>query len=233
MLHWMTSLFSRQLNWTQLLFLPTYGTMFSYPLLMEKRTVKVKVEVKGRARPLCLPVEDRRQRPGELKAKTECRACGRKGHWAHDRGCAMFPFSLSSKSQTHTARMTTQLHLSNQPKKVTTCCVLNDCSDDSETPANIAGQNVPLPAESTGQTLLTPIASTASTAAGTRTVSVFGVCALDSDDEPWLSETDYKSGWNKTRRWNVPWYLALSFSVGLSEKGRVIDQGRKRAGKYA
>ena len=44
------------------------------------------------------------------------------------------------KTQTYTARMTTQLHLSSQPKKVTTCFVLNDCSDDSEVLANIAGQ---------------------------------------------------------------------------------------------
>ena len=36
--------------------------------------------------------------------------------------------------------MTTQLHLSSEPKKVTTCFVLNDCSDDCETLADIAGQ---------------------------------------------------------------------------------------------
>ena len=70
------------------------------------------------------------------------------------RSCAMAPASLSSKTQTHTARMTTQLHLSSQTKKVTTCFVLNDYSDDSETLA--AGENVPLPTKSTGQTFLTP-----------------------------------------------------------------------------
>ena len=77
-------------------------------------------------RPSCLPQEDRRQRLRELKGRTECRPCGRKGHWAHDRECAMSPFSLSSKTQTHTTRMTTQQHLSSQPKKITTCVVLSD-----------------------------------------------------------------------------------------------------------
>ena len=48
--------------------------------------------------PSCLPFGDRRQRLRELKAKSECRVCGRKGHWAHDRECAMSPSSLSSKN---------------------------------------------------------------------------------------------------------------------------------------
>ena len=43
---------------------------------------------------------------------------------------------------------------------------------------------------------MTPIPSTASTAVDTRTGSVVDVPALDNDDEPWLSETDCKSGWN-------------------------------------
>ena len=67
---------------------------------MEKRTGKVKVKLKGKGkgkfpvRPSCVPLEDRRRRLKDLKAKTECRACGRQGHWAHDRECAMSPFSL-------------------------------------------------------------------------------------------------------------------------------------------
>ena len=44
---------------------------------------------------------------------------------------------------------------------------------------------------------MTPIASTASTAADTRTGSIFDVRALDNDDVPWLSETDYKSTMTK------------------------------------
>ena len=69
---------------------------------------KDKGKGKRTVRPSCLPLQDRRQRLRELKAKTECRACGRKGQWAHDRECAMSPLSLSSKTQTHT----TQLHVS-------------------------------------------------------------------------------------------------------------------------
>ena len=144
----------------------------------------------------------------------------------------MSPSSPSSKTQTRTVRMTTQLHLCSQPKKVTTCFVLNDCSDDSETLANIAGQNVPLPTEVTGQTLLTPKASTASTAVDTRTGSVFDVHAVDDDDEPWMRETDHKSCWNtRFKRGNVPRYAGWSCFARLSQKGRVIDQGRERTSK--
>ena len=107
-----------------------------------------------------------------------------------------------------TARMTTQLHLFSQPKKVTTCFVLNDYSDDSEIFANIAGQNVRLPTKSTGQTLLTPIASTTSTAADTRTESIIDVRALDS-------ETDYKSGWNT--RFQGGTYRGMLYGVVLRD----------------
>ena len=103
---------------------------------------------------------------------------------------------LSPKNQAHAARMTTRLHISSQPEKVTTCFVLTDCSDDSGTLADKADQNVLLPKESTGQTFLTPTASIASIAVDTRTENVSGVCAADHDDEPCLTETDYKSGWD-------------------------------------
>ena len=97
----------------------------------------------------------------------------------------MSPSSLSSKTQTHTARMTiTITPLSSQPKKVTTCFVLDDCSGDSETLASEAGQNVPLPTESTNWTDVSD------------TDSIFDVHAVDNDDEPWLTETEYNSGWN-------------------------------------
>ena len=94
--------------------------------------------------------------------------------------------------------MTTRLHLSSQPEKVTTCFVLNDSSDDSGIFVDIADQNVLLPKESTGQTLLTPIASNASTTVDTRTESISDVRAAENDDDLWLIETVYKSG-GKTR----------------------------------
>ena len=84
----------------------------------------------------------------------------------------------------------TRLHFSNQPE-VATSLFLDDCSDDSGILAIIANQNVLLPKESTGQTFLTP---TASTAVDTRTGSVSDVCGVDNDDEPWLIEPHDKSG---------------------------------------
>ena len=141
--------------------------------------------------------KDRRRRR-ELKAKSECRACCRKGHWARDREGAMSPSSSSSQNQTRTARMTTQQHLCNQAKQVGMCFVLKDYINDSDTSAYMVGQNVPLPTESARQTLLTPItASAASAAVDTKKGGILSVHAMDDDDEPWLSETDQETGWNK------------------------------------
>ena len=53
-------------------------------LSFEKETGKSKCKGKSKGRyPVCpsqLSLEDRRRRLRELKAKTECRACGRMGH---------------------------------------------------------------------------------------------------------------------------------------------------------
>ena len=107
--------------------------------------------------PSHLSLEDRRRRLKELKAKTECRACGGKGHWAHDRECAMSSSSLSNQNQTRTASMATRQHLPNQANRVGVCFVLNDYSDDPDTSAVWVGQNVPLPTESAEQ--LPPLTS--------------------------------------------------------------------------
>jgi hypothetical protein len=40
-------------------------------------------------RPSNLSVEDRRKKLQELEAKTECKDCGRRGHWAGDNQCTM------------------------------------------------------------------------------------------------------------------------------------------------
>jgi hypothetical protein len=40
-------------------------------------------------RPSNLSIEDRRKKLKELKAKTECKDCGRKGHWRGDKECTM------------------------------------------------------------------------------------------------------------------------------------------------
>ena len=57
---------------------------------------------KGKGKcPFCpshMSLEDRRRRLRELKAETECRACGRKGHWAHDRERAMSSSNMSTQN---------------------------------------------------------------------------------------------------------------------------------------
>ena len=147
---------------------------------------KEKGKGKGKGnRPSHLSLEDRRRRLKELKAKTECRACGRKGHWANDRDRAVSSSSSSSETKTRT---TTRKHLSNQANQVGACFVPNDCSDDPDTTAYLVGQNVPLPTEPTEQTPFTPIKK-----AGT-----FDVHAMDDNDEPWANETDHRTGWIKS-----------------------------------
>ena len=47
-----------------------------------------------------LPLNDGRQQLRELGERTECYACGRKGHCAHDYECTMSPFSLFPVSGT-------------------------------------------------------------------------------------------------------------------------------------
>ena len=136
----------------------------------------------------------------------------------------MSPSSLSPKTQTHASRTMTQRHLSSQPEKVTTCCVLNDCSDDSGILADVADQNVLLPKESTGQTFQTPTASTASTAVDTRTESVSGVCAVDDDDELWLIERVYKSGGDTRFKSGVYRGVLNGFVLrDFSKKNRVTE----------
>ena len=76
------------------------------------------------------------------------------------------------------------------------CFVLNDYSGDPDTSACMVGQNVPLPTESARQTLLTPTASAASAAVNTKKGGIFDVHAMDDNGEPWLSETDHKTGWH-------------------------------------
>ena len=93
----------------------------------EKGKGKGKGKKKGRypVRPSHLSVEGRRRRLKELKAKTECRACGRKGHWAHDRECAMSSSSSSTQKRTRTARMSTRQHLSNRSESRLECVLFS------------------------------------------------------------------------------------------------------------
>ena len=121
-------------------------------------------------------------------------------------------------------------HDDTSPAKVATRFVLNDCSGDSGILANIADKCVLLPKESTGQTFLTPTASTASTSVDTRTGSVSDVCVVDNDDELWLIETDYESGWST--RFKIGAHRGMPYGVvprDNPKKGRTTDSNRKRA----
>ena len=148
--------------------------MYKLTFPSDKTKEQVKAKARARADTLfdcrILSLEDRRRRLRELKANTECRACGRKGNWAHDRECAMPPSSSSSQNQSRTDRMMRRQHLSNQVKQVGMCFVLNDYSDDPDTSAFMVGQNVPLPKESARQT---PLTSDASTAVDTEKCGIF------------------------------------------------------------
>ena len=98
-----------------------------------------------------LQLSDRRQQLKELRERTECCACGREGHWAHDYECAVFPFNLFPEPQTRAARVTTRQHLSSQSRKITACFVLDDCDDNYETFASMADFEVSLSVEPTKQ----------------------------------------------------------------------------------
>ena len=52
---------------------------------------KSKGKGKGKypVRPSNLSIEDRRKKLQELKSRTECKECGRKGHWKGDKECTM------------------------------------------------------------------------------------------------------------------------------------------------
>ena len=143
---------------------------------------KSKGKGKGRypVRPSHLSLEDRRRRLRELKAKTECRACGRKGHWANDRECAMSS-SSSTQNQTRTARMATRQQLTDRADQIGACFVLNEYCDD--------------PTETTEQVPLTP---TASAAFDTKDTATFNTCVTDDNDEIWAIEADHRTGWDKT-----------------------------------
>ena len=153
---------------------------------------KGKGKGKGRypGRPSHLSLEDRRRRLKELKAKTECRACGRKGHWANDRECAMSSSSSSTQNQARTARMATRQRLHNQESQKGICFVLNEYSDDPDTSAYMVGQNVPLPTEKDRTESLTPAASATTDIKNTAT---FSDRAMEDNDETWATEAVHRT----------------------------------------
>ena len=59
----------------------------------------------------------------------------------------------------------------------------------------MVGQNVPQPREATEQIPLTP---TDSAAVDIKNTATFNDRVMDDNDEPWATETDHRTGWNKT-----------------------------------
>ena len=62
-------------------------------------------------------------------------------------------------------------------------------------PQFMVGQNVPLPTEAIEQMPLTP---TASADVDMKNTATCNVRATDDNDEPWATEADHRTGWNKT-----------------------------------
>ena len=164
-----------------------------------------------------------------LREKTECYACGRKGHWAHDYECTISPFSLFPNPQTRTARMTKQLHLFSQPRKVTTCFVLDDCDDDSETFANIFDGKLSFSVELTTPTSPPPIAFNA---VDTGVETILDVTPQTTTGHGRAKMTQIGPE-HKIQEWNVLRYAVRRRFTRLSETSCVINRSRERTGKHA
>ena len=74
---------------------PTASQVQMVAYMMDKARAKVKYD-KGRGKgrrypvkPSGMTVEDRRKKLADLKARTVCKECGKRGHWAGDRACSM------------------------------------------------------------------------------------------------------------------------------------------------
>ena len=181
--------------------------------------------------PSHLSLEDRRQRLNELEAKTEGRACGRKGHWANHRECAMSSSSSYTKNQTRTTRMATRQQLTDRANQSAECFVLNEYSDDPQKSAYMVGQNVPLPPEATEHIPLTP---TASAAVDTKNTATFNDRVMNDNDEPWATEADRRTSWNKTFKSGT--YHGMLYGLVLRDSQKTgcgTDQSKERPHEYA
>ena len=101
------------------------------------------------------------------------------------------PIQFVSEPQTRTARMTTRQHLSGQSSKATTCFVLDDCDDDSETFANMVDGKVSLSMEPTKRTCPTPITFNA---VDTRERNILNIHTANDNDGPRLGGDEHKIG---------------------------------------
>ena len=104
----------------------------------------------------------------------------------------MSPLSSSSKPETYRARITTQPHLLNRSKKVTTCFVLNDHSNS----ATYTDRDVPSSTEPIEQMLSTSTGCVTPSAIDTKIRSILDDHAADNAERPRLGERGYEPGWN-------------------------------------
>ena len=91
-------------------------------------------------RPSNLSIEDRRKKLAELKAKSECKACGRKGHWKGDKQCTMTKtgmFAVASVSQS--------IPIPNNRPSSSGMRMMIDIDEEGESVAYVAVQGGALP----------------------------------------------------------------------------------------
>ena len=101
--------------------------------------------------------------------------------------------------------------------QVRVCFVLNEFSDDPDTSAFRDGQNVPLPTEPTEQIPLTP---TASAAFDIKNTATFDDDAMFDIDEPWTTEADHRTDWNKSFKSGT--YRGMLYGIVLRDSPKQV-----------
>ena len=102
--------------------------------------------------------------------------------------CNVFLRLVYKKSNTYSS-------YTDRANQTAVCFVLNEYSYDPHISAYMVGQNVPLPPEATEHIPLTP---TASAAVDTKNMANFNDRVMNDNDEPWATEADHRTSWNKT-----------------------------------
>ena len=99
-------------------------------------------------RPSNLSIQDRRNKLQELKNRTECKECGRRGHWAGDAACTM---TKAGQSKQRIGSIAVQDTVSSVPESQEKClCYESDKSaSESERITFMAYKQKPVPITST------------------------------------------------------------------------------------
>jgi len=83
-------------------------------------------------RPSNLSIQDRRNKLQELKNRTECKECGRRGHWAGDAACTMTKAG-QSKQRIGAVACHETVGSAPEPQEDACVCCLSDASDTEKT----------------------------------------------------------------------------------------------------